>query len=229
MSYVLHYAPDNASMIVRMALEHQCIPYATALVDRASQAQRRPAYLRLNPHGLIPVMETPDGAIFETGAILLWLADRHGGLGAAPDAPARAGFLKWLFWLSNALHASACRLFHPERFPDGCFQPTFDMHVSNIKDMLDRVETELGTDTSAFSAAAPGVSDFYLACLLRWFGLYPAGQSGWFDLAVWPRLQAFARDMEDQPAARKVATLEGLGQTIFSAPSPANPPEGSAN
>jgi len=80
MTYVLHYAPDNASMIFRLALEHLGVAYQTALVDRAAGGQNAAAYLALNPNGLIPVLETPQGPIFETGAILLWLGDTHGGL-----------------------------------------------------------------------------------------------------------------------------------------------------
>ena len=76
----LHYAPDNASLCIRLALEELGLPYETVLVNRATHAQRSPAYLALNPNGLIPVLETPDGPLFETGAILLWLADTHGGL-----------------------------------------------------------------------------------------------------------------------------------------------------
>ncbi|BDY15502.1 hypothetical protein Sulfitobl28_14720 [Sulfitobacter pontiacus] len=77
--YTLHYAPDNASLIIRLALEAQGVAYDTCLVDRAAQGQSAPAYRALNPHGLIPALQTPDGPLFETGAILLWLADRHGG------------------------------------------------------------------------------------------------------------------------------------------------------
>ena len=87
--YRLHYAPDNASLIVRLALEELGRPYETVLVDRRAKAQRSPAYLALNPAGRIPTLETPDGPISETGAILLWLADRHGALAPAAGDPAR--------------------------------------------------------------------------------------------------------------------------------------------
>ena len=73
MTYVIHYAPDNAVLIIRLALEQRGLPYHAQLVDRAAQAQRAPAYLALNPNGLIPVLETPQGPLFETAAILLWL------------------------------------------------------------------------------------------------------------------------------------------------------------
>ena len=115
--YRLHYAPDNASLIVRLALEEMRLPYQAVLVDRRVAAQKSADYLALNPHGRIPVLDTPDGAIFETGAILLWLADRHRTQACAmmppPDHPDRGHALKWLFFLSNTLHAELRMLFYP--------------------------------------------------------------------------------------------------------------------
>ena len=84
MTYTLHYAPDNASLIVRLALEELGVPYHALLVDRRKNAQKSKAYLALNPSGRIPVLETMDGPIFETGAILMWLVDQHQALGPAP-------------------------------------------------------------------------------------------------------------------------------------------------
>ncbi|MDP4990215.1 MAG: glutathione S-transferase N-terminal domain-containing protein, partial [Marivita lacus] len=108
MSHVLHYAPDNASLVVRLVLEELRLPYRTALVDRSVSAQQGAAYKRLNPVGRIPALETPDGPIFETAAICLWLADRHReGACLSPDLtdPQRGTFLSWLFFLSNTVHA----------------------------------------------------------------------------------------------------------------------------
>ena len=87
--YTLHYAPDNASLIIRLALEAQGVAYDTCLVDRAAQGQSAPAYRALNPHGLIPALQTPDGPMFETGAILLWLAR---GAGPCRDGCHAGGF-----------------------------------------------------------------------------------------------------------------------------------------
>ena len=103
--YTLHYAPDNASFIVRIALEMMGTPYRVELVDRSSAAQSAPAYRALNPLGMIPALETNEGVIFETGAILLWLADKHQSLYPRPNDPARGDALKWLFFISNSLHA----------------------------------------------------------------------------------------------------------------------------
>jgi len=89
--YRLHYAPDNASLIVRLALLELGQPFQTRLVDRARREQAGPAFLALNPAGVIPVLETAEGALSETAAILLWLIERHGRLGPAPATTAPGG------------------------------------------------------------------------------------------------------------------------------------------
>ena len=73
--------------IVRIALEELGLAYEAIRVDRAAGEHRSPGYLGLNPQGLIPVLEDGDLVLFETGAILLHLADRTGRLG--PDGPPR--------------------------------------------------------------------------------------------------------------------------------------------
>lgn len=230
MSYVLHYAPDNASLIVRLALEEIGAPYACRLVDRRAAAQRSPAYRALNPHGLIPVLETGDGPIFETAAILLWLAERHGALAPPPGAPGRGAQLKWLFHLSNGLHAHLRMLFYPAQYvgADAAAQAALSAQITaRLREMLDRLEAEAAR-AEVLGGAEPTLCDLYLAVCLRWCALYPRGGTEWFSLDATPRLADLARRIEVRPAARAAARAEGLGDQPFSAPQLAKPPEGSA-
>lgn len=215
--YRLHSSPDTTAVIVRLALEEAGAPYETHLIDRAAGELDTPAYRAIAPTGLIPVLETPDGPIFETGAILLWLADSHGGLAPAQGAAGRAGFLKWLFYLSNTPHADLQRLFRPARFagPDPAQQGAFAQRTSA---RLVRHYTLLdGLPESEFPGPSLALS-LYLAMLLRWSALYPVGGTTWFDIAAWPRLHDLCRDLETRPAVRRVAMAEGLGDAPFSAP-----------
>ena len=233
MTYVLHYAPDNASLIVRLALEALGAPYRTVLVDRAARAQDSVAYRAINPAGLIPALETPDGTMFETAAILLWLADRYGRLAPTPDAPDRADFLKHLFFTSNTLHAQMRMTFYP------------DQYVGEDVAAQDRLRATLqGNDATAMTlpralglldtwyggnpAAEITVLDFYIACLLRWCALYPAGRTGWFRLQDYPALSSRVSALETHTAVQAAQTAEGLGPTPFTKPRHPRPPEGSA-
>lgn len=234
--YVLHYAPDNASLIVRLVLEEMALPYQTRLVDRQARAQEGAAYRRLNPAGLIPALETPDGVMFETAAILLWLADRHGQTAPPPDSPQRADFLKWLFFTSNTLHARLRLQFYPEKYVGDNAdaqarlrrsvqaQSVSNMTLPGALSLLDQWETRRGDAM----VNAPTVLDYYIAAILRWCAIYPKGQTAWFDLADYPALSALAEDLEARPAVAAAQVAEGLGPHPFTAPVHPTPPEGSA-
>lgn len=230
MSYVLHYAPDNASLVVRLVLEELRLPYRTALVDRSVSAQRGADYRRVNPVGRIPALETPDGPIFETAAICLWLADRHrDAVHLSPEAtdPARGSFLSWLFFLSNTVHAELRNLFYPHLVagPDPDQQAVASQQIQTSLtahfDILNRLY--------ASTERSLTISDLYLAVLLRWPALYPvAADRGWFDLTRWPNLHALAQRTEMRDSVKAAIHAEDLGPTPFSNPHPATPPEGSA-
>ena len=229
--YRLHYAPDNASLVIRLALDKLSLPYETALVDRQVRAQKSPAYLRLNPNGLIPVLETPDGPMFETAAILLWLADRHGGLAPAYDSGARAAFLKWLFFVSNTIHPALRMVFYPELYagPDVDTQSALRRHMrGELSCHLDKLESLIREEHFWFGGATPSGLDFYVACTLRWMALYPRGDTDWFDIGNWPLLRDMAVSVESCQSAGAAIQAEGLGPNPFSAPQFVKPPEGSA-
>ena len=81
-------------MRVRWALEEVGQPYDVRLL--AFEAMKQPAHLALHPFGQIPTYEEGDLVLFESGAILLHLAERHAGL-LPDDANARARAIAWMF------------------------------------------------------------------------------------------------------------------------------------
>ncbi len=187
---VLHYAPDNASLAVRLALEEQGLPYRTALIDRATQAQEGAAYRAVTPTGLIPALETPHGAIFETGAILLWLADRHGGLAPAPDAPARGDFLKWFFLTANTLHPDLRALFYPRLYAGADKAGHRALTEGRILHSSPSSTPRSLKHPTGCRPGAPGALGCYLAPLVRWLSLYPRSNPMKPDLAAYPALLA---------------------------------------
>ncbi|MEM6657377.1 MAG: glutathione S-transferase family protein [Pseudomonadota bacterium] len=229
-TYRLHYAPDNASLVIRLVLEEMGLPYETALVDRGQNAQRGAAYRSLNPNGLIPVLETPQGPVFETAAILLWLADTHEKLAPAPDSPQRAAFLKWLFFASNTLHADLRLTFYAETYIDAALAEQLRTGVRpRLQRHLDILEATARTAPPWLCAEQPSVLTYYLACMIRWMALYPAtSDRSWLRLSDVPKLHAILTALETRPATVRAAEAEGLGITPFTRPVHANPPEGSA-
>jgi glutathione S-transferase len=85
---------------VRWALEEVGQPYEVRLLS--FRAKTEPAHLRLHPFGLIPTYEEGDLTLFETGAIVLHIAERHAGL-FPDDANARARAITWMFAALNTV------------------------------------------------------------------------------------------------------------------------------
>ncbi|MGY3528073.1 MULTISPECIES: glutathione S-transferase family protein [Bradyrhizobium] len=85
---------------VRWALEEVGQPYEVRLVS--FQAMKEPAHLALHPFGQIPTYEHGDLALFETGSIVLHIAEHHAGL-LPRDANARARAISWMFAAVNTV------------------------------------------------------------------------------------------------------------------------------
>jgi glutathione S-transferase len=87
-------------MRVRWALEEVGQPYDVRLLS--FKAMRKPAHLALQPFGQIPTYEEGDLALFESGAIVFHIAERHAGL-LPDDANARARAITWMFAALNTV------------------------------------------------------------------------------------------------------------------------------
>lgn len=82
MTLTLHdYWRSGAAYRVRIALNLKGVAYHQVPVDLRAGAQRDPAFLALNPQGLVPAIESDGGVIAQSGAIIEWLEERY------PDPP----------------------------------------------------------------------------------------------------------------------------------------------
>jgi len=102
---VFERSPDRGrglarDMRVRWALEEVGQPYEVRLVSFG--AMKEPAHRALHPFGQIPTYEEGDLALFESGAIVFHIAERHAGL-LPEDANARARAIAWMFAALNTV------------------------------------------------------------------------------------------------------------------------------
>jgi glutathione S-transferase len=100
---------------VRWALEEVGLPYDVRPVS--FQAMKEPAHLCRHPFGQIPTYEEGDLRLFESGAIIFHIAERHAGLFPA-DADARARAISWMFAAVNSVEPSILELV-TARFMEG--------------------------------------------------------------------------------------------------------------
>jgi len=122
-------------MRVRWALEEVGQPYEVRLVSFA--AMKRQAHLALHPFGQIPTYEEGDLAIFESGAIVLHIAQTHPGL-LPDDADARARAINWLFAALNTVEPPIVEL-EQTGFTDG----DKPWHAARVPMMQERIRTRL--------------------------------------------------------------------------------------
>ena len=215
----LHYYPGNASLIVHILLEEIGLPYQCVLVDRTRAAHKAPAYLKLNPNGLIPVLtdDAADGLVlYETAAICLYLCDTQAQAGLAPaiGTPQRAHFYKWLVWLTNTLQSSLITYFYPERWVnDGNAAGAAEVKVqaqARIGAMLEQLDAELARVAGAgpwFMGAQYSALDPYVFTLCRWTRGFSDKPARDYD-QIGPYLQR----MLQRPALQRVLGVEQLAQ-----------------
>ena len=217
MTYRLYFSPDSANIVIRMALEELWLTYDDREVPR-KRSERDADFHRLNPRGLLPVLidQNDEMVLFETAAILLFLADKYQALGGGiQESKDRGDFLKWLFMLSNTLHADLAMRFYAERYVthDEQIEPLLQATKTRILGHCQTLEDAMQShDGSYFLKTGLSVCDFYLACCLRWAQLYPA-----FDpaltgaqLSEFPKLYKLLETLGNRDAVKRSLTKEGI-------------------
>ena len=117
MTIELPYWPTPNGWKVSIALEEMGLPYELRLVDIGRGAQFEPEFLEIAPNNRMPAIVDPDGpdgrpiAVFESGAILLYLARKTGRFGGA-DARAQVAVEEWLLWQMGGLGPMAGQAHH---------------------------------------------------------------------------------------------------------------------
>ena len=208
----LHYYPSTASMIPHLLLQEMGIPFELVLVDRTVDAHKAPAYLALNPNGLLPALCDGDLVLYETAAICLHLCDTHPQHGMAPavGTAQRAHFYKWLMWLTNTLQSALIAYFYPERWvnpgnADGAAQVKAHAQ-SKIDGLLDQLDAELARHGGPwFMGDAFTALDPYVFTLCRWtrnFSSRPARSL--------PQLGPYLQRILARPATQRVMAAEQL-------------------
>ena len=117
MTYRLYLAPNTYALTAHALLEELGLDYELRWVG-IFQETPDPELLKVSPHCRVPALQDGDTVIFETGAVALWLAERHGD-GAylvPPGDLGRARFLQWFHYLATTLQPDVMMQFHPEAY-----------------------------------------------------------------------------------------------------------------
>ncbi|WP_309628620.1 glutathione binding-like protein [Brevundimonas sp.] len=179
----LYSLPTPNGVKASIMLEEIGIPYEVHLVDIMKNETWTPDYLSLNPNGKIPAILDPDGpggapmGLWESGAILVYLADKTGQL-IPTDPAARYETLQWVFWQMGAVGPMFGQLGFFQKFAGAAYaeKRPRDRYVAESKRLLGVLEDRL--KDRAFIMG----DDFTIAdiALIGWVrnlvGFYEAGE-----------------------------------------------------
>lgn len=205
-------------MPVRWALEEAGQPYSVRLLSFA--AMKEPAHLALHPFGQIPTYEEDGLALFESGAIVLHIAERYPGL--LPDEPdARARAIAWMFAAQSTVEPPIV-----ERSMALLTESDKPWYAARLPLLEDRIRTRLGALSARLGQAdwldGPfSAGDLLMVAVLR--RLHGSGL-----LEEHPNLAAYVARGEDRPAFRRAfaAQLAVFEASAAGTPLPAPQPRG---
>lgn len=180
-------------MRVRWALEEAGQPYEVRLVSFA--ALKEPAHRARHPFGQIPTYQDGDLVLFESGAIVLHIAERHAGL-LPDDANARARAIAWMFAALNTveppiLDLQATRLLERDK---SWYEQRLPVVEDRIRLRLEELSARLG-DADWLDGAFSAGDLTMVSVLLR------LKASGLLD--EYPALSAYAARGEARPAYKR--------------------------
>ena len=163
------YSPDGGQgqardMRVRWALEEVGLPYDVRLVS--FEAMKQPAHRKLQPFGQIPTFEDGDLTLFESGSIVLHLAQRHAGL-LPQEEKARARAITWMFAALNTVEPS---IVERELMP--YLEKEKPWYAERLAFVEQRVRERLGELSNRLDGAewldgAFSAGDLMMVCVLR--------------------------------------------------------------
>ena len=146
----LYSLPTPNGVKVSIMLEETGLPYEPHLIDITKNETWGPEYLSLNPNGKIPAIIDPDGpggqplGLFESGAILIYMAEKTGKLLPA-DPAARYQTIQWVMWQMGGLGPMFGQLGFFHRFAGKDYEDKRprDRYVAESKRLLGVLETRL--------------------------------------------------------------------------------------
>ncbi len=200
----LYCAPGTVSLAVLIALEEAKAVYEAVLLDFKQNAQRAPEYKAINPKARVPSLETEQGIITETPAILTYIAQTFSAAQLAPTDPfAYAKMQEFNAYLASTAHVAHAHRMRGARWSD-------DPAVwENLKLKVPQNMAEIFALIQSTMFKGPWVlGDAYSTCDPYLFTLESWLESDSVNIADFPAIHDHYNRMQQRPAvARAMAKL----------------------
>lgn len=177
-----------------VALEEMELEYKVHAIDLMSGEQKQPWFLAMNPNGRIPVLKDDDFAIFESGAILIYLAEKTGKL-MPTDAHGRSRVIQWLMFQMGGIgpmmgQANVFYRYFPERI-----QPAIDRYHGEVRRLFGVLDSHLAHNEYL-------AGDYSIADIANWCWTRTARWSG-VDPEPFEHMARWHRAIAERPAAQR--------------------------
>jgi len=188
---------------VALFLEESGLPYELVPVDTRRGEQHEPAYLAINPNGKVPAIVDGDATVFDSNAILLYLAEKTGKF-LPPNTPAARGRMySWMMFVATGVGPFSGQAVHfkhhaPESVPYAAnrYQYEARRHYGILNAQLGKHRYMLGDTYTIVDMAAWG-----------WARVVPyvLGEDAWTAL---PHVKRLVDEINARPAAARVLALK---------------------
>jgi len=190
-------APTPNGWKASVTLEELELPYQVHAINLTQNEQKEAWYLKLNPNGRIPTIvdrDNDDFAVFESGAIMLYLAEKTGRL-MPTDPKGRSRVIQWLMFQMGGIgpmmgQANVFFRYFPEKI-----QPAIDRYQNESRRLFEVLDRRLGE--SEWLADDYSIADIANWCWVRTYKWSGVSVDGLVNLRRW--LDA----MKERPACRR--------------------------
>ena len=201
LKFYYHPAPNPAK--VALLLEELGLPYEVVPVDTRKGEQFTPAYRAINPNSKTPALEDGDVKVFDSNAILLYLAEKTGRFLPADTPVARGELLSWLMFVASGVGPFSGQAVHfnrvapePKEYPQKRYAYEAQRHWGILESRLGQQHYVVGETYTVADMAVWG-----------WARAIPFifGDGAWDSR---PNLKRFVDEINARPAAARVDALK---------------------
>jgi GST-like protein len=191
---------------IAIALEELGIPYTAHAINLGKGEQKSPDYLKVNPNGKVPAIIDHDTGIrmMESGAILLYLAQKTGKLMPAGDKYWEA--MEWLMWQMGGLGPMLGQVHHFVKYNKGLSEPAEDRYTAEMNRLYGVLDTRLADR----EFIVDDISIVDCACF-PWIARWNWQEQ---DLGKFPNVKRWFLAMAARPAVQRGYVVPNDSQTI---------------
>lgn len=192
-------------MKVALLLEELGLPYEAIPVDTRKGEQHAPAYMAINPNAKLPAIVDGDATVFDSNAILLYLAEKTGRFLPANATPASRGqLLSWLLFVASGIGPYSGQAVHfrhfapePKEYAVNRYDFEAERHWKILDDRLGQDRYMLGAGYTIVDMAVWG-----------WARMVPMVMGGEEAWSKFPNVKRLLEEINARPAAAAVEALK---------------------